>query len=59
MEVAGKRSRGIPKRRWLDAGKHQERLSERELSEEDAQDRAKWFSVCRGEAGLLVTPRYG
>ena len=40
MEVPVKRRRGRPKRRWLDSFKID--LSERELSGEDAQDRAKW-----------------
>ena len=39
MEVPGKRRRGRPKRRWLDSIRND--LSERELSREDAQDRAK------------------
>ena len=38
MEVPGKRRRGRPKRRWLDIRND---LSERELSREDMQDRAK------------------
>ena len=40
MEVPVKRRRGRPKRRWLDSFKID--LSGRELSGEDAQDRAKW-----------------
>ena len=40
MEVPGKRRRGRPKRRWLDRIRND--LSERELSREDTQDRAKW-----------------
>ena len=40
MEVPGERRRGRPKRRWLDNIKND--LSERELSGEEAQDRAKW-----------------
>ena len=40
MEVPGKRRRGRPKRRWLDSIGND--LSERELSREDAQDRARW-----------------
>ena len=39
MEVPGTRSRGVPKRTCLDNTKND--LSERELSGEDAQDRAK------------------
>ena len=39
MEVPGKRRRGRPKRRWLDSIGND--LSERELSREDAQDRAR------------------
>ena len=39
MEVPGKRRRGRPKRRWLDSIRND--LSERELSREDTQDRAK------------------
>ena len=39
MELPGKRRRGIPKRRWLDSIRND--LSERELSGEDVQDRAK------------------
>ena len=40
MEVPGKRRRGRPKRRWLDSIRND--LLERELSGEEAQDRAKW-----------------
>ena len=40
MEVPGKRRRGRPNRRWLDNIKND--LSERKLSGEEAQDRAKW-----------------
>ena len=36
IEVLGKRRRGRPKRRWLDNIRND--LSERELSEEEAQD---------------------
>ena len=45
MEVPGKRRRGRPKRRWLDSIRND--LSERELSGEDAQDRAKWRRLTR------------
>ena len=45
MEVPGKRRRGRPKRRWLDNIKND--LSERELSGEDTQDRAKWRRIIR------------
>ena len=45
MEVPGKRRRGRPKRRWLDSIRND--LSERELSREDAQDRAKWRRFIR------------
>ena len=40
MEVPGKRRRVRPKRRWLDSIGND--LSERELSREDGQDRARW-----------------
>ena len=40
MEVPGNRRRGRSKRRWLDSIRNE--LSQRELSCEDAQDRAKW-----------------
>ena len=39
MEVSGKRRRGRPKRTWMDSVRND--LSERELSGEDTQDRAK------------------
>ena len=39
MEVPGNRRRGRPKRRWLDSIRND--WSERELSGENAQDRAK------------------
>ena len=39
MEVPGKRRKGRPKRGWLDNIRNE--LSERELSEEEAQDRVK------------------
>ena len=45
MEVPGKRRRGRPKRRWLDSIRND--LSERELSREDTQDRAKWRRLIR------------
>ena len=45
MEVPGKRRRGRPKRRWLDSIGND--LSERELSREDAQDRARWRRLIR------------
>ena len=45
MEVPEKRRRGRPKRRWLDIIRND--LSERELSGEDAQDRAKWRRLIR------------
>ena len=41
MEVPGKRRRGRPKRRWLDSIRND--LSERGLSEEDAQDRPMYI----------------
>ena len=40
MEVPGKRRRGSPERRWMDTIGND--LSEKELSREDTQDRAKW-----------------
>ena len=45
MEVPGKRRRGRPKRRWLDSIGND--LSEKELSREDAQDRARWRRLIR------------
>ena len=45
MEVPGERRRGRPKRRWLDGIRND--LSERELSRENAQDRAKWRRLIR------------
>ena len=45
MEVPGNRSRGRPKWRWLDSIRNG--LSERELSREDAQDRARWRRLIR------------
>ena len=45
MEIPGKRRRGRPKRRWMDTIGND--LSEKELSREDTQDRAKWRSLVR------------
>ena len=45
VKVPGKRRRGRPKRRWLDSIGND--LSERELSREDAQDRARWRRLIR------------
>ena len=45
MEVPGKRRSGRPKRRWLDSIRND--LSERGLSEEDAQDRPRWRRLTR------------
>ena len=45
MEVPRKRIRGRPERRWLDNTNND--LLERELSGEDAQDRAKWRRLIR------------
>ena len=45
MEVPGKRRRGRSKRRWLDNIRND--LSERLLSREDTQDRAKWRRLIR------------
>ena len=45
MEVPGKRRRARPKRWWLDNIKND--LSERELSGEDPQYRAKWRRLIR------------
>ena len=45
MEVPGKRRRDRPKRMWFDNIMND--LSERELSAEDAQDRAKWRRLIR------------
>ena len=49
MEVPGKRRRGRPKRRWLDSIGND--LSERELSREDAQDRARWRRLIKPATG--------
>ena len=43
--VPGKRRRGRPKLGWLDSIRNE--LSERELSREDAQDRARWRRLIR------------
>ena len=45
MEVPGKRRRGRPKRRWLDNIRNN--LSERKLSWEDVQARARWRRLKR------------
>ena len=45
MEVPGKRRRGRPKRRWLDSIRND--LSERGLSDEDAQDRPRCRRLTR------------
>ena len=45
MEVPGKRRRGKPKRRWLDNIRND--LSEREMSEKEAQDRVTWRRLIR------------
>ncbi len=45
MEVPGKRRRGRPTRRWLDSIRND--LSERGLSEEDAQDQPRWKRLIR------------
>ena len=45
MELPGKRRRGRPKRMRLDSIRND--LSERDLSREDAQDRAKWRRLIR------------
>ena len=45
MEVPGKIMRGRPTRMWLDSIRND--LSERELSREDTQDRAKWGRLIR------------
>ena len=45
MEVPVKRTREMPKRRWLDNIRND--LSERELSGEEAQGRVKWRRLIR------------
>ena len=45
MEEPGKGRRGRPKRRWLDSIRND--LSERGLSEEDAQDWPRWRRLIR------------
>ena len=45
MKVPGKRRKGRPKRRWLHNITND--LSERELSGEEAKDRAKWKRLAR------------
>ena len=45
MEVPGKRRRGRPQRRWMDTIGND--LSEKELSRDDTQDRAKWRRLIR------------
>ena len=45
MEVPRKRRRGRPNRRWMDTIGND--LSEKELSREDTQDRAKWRRLIR------------
>ena len=45
MEVPGKRRRGRPKRRWMDTIGND--LSEKDLSREDPQVRAKWRRLIR------------
>ena len=45
MEVPGKRRRGRPTRRWLD--NIEKKLSERELSGEEAQDQVHWRRLIR------------
>ena len=42
---AGEKMRGRPKRRWMDNIRND--LSERGLSEEDAQDRSRWRRLTR------------
>ena len=42
---AGEKKEGRPKRRWMDTIGND--LSEKELSREDTQDRAKWRSLIR------------
>ena len=45
MEVPGKRMRGNPKQRWFDSIVNY--LSEKALSEKEANDRAKWRRLVR------------
>ncbi len=45
MEVPGEKKRRRPKQRWLDSIRND--LSERGLSEEDAQDRPRWRRLTR------------
>ena len=45
MEVPGEKKERKPNRRWLDSIKND--LSERELSDEDAQKWAKWRHLKR------------
>ena len=45
IEVPGKRRRGRSKLRWLDGIRND--LSERGLSMEEAQDRARWMRLTR------------
>ena len=52
MEVPGKIRRGRPKQRWLDSTRNV--LSERELSREDAQDRAKRRRLIRHRPHIKV-----
>ena len=52
MELPGKRKRGRPKRRFMDAVR--EDMAEIEVTEEDAEDRNKWKWEIR--SGPLATP---
>ncbi len=56
MEVPGERMRGRPKRRWLDSIRND--LSERELSGEDAQDRAKWRRLIKTDSSVAFTNEF-